>query len=221
MPAAGITRVALASVAARSLDVVVLFSVIAIALPIAGAPPAIADLVRQGGWWIAGAAAAGVAILLVASQLPILRRAVAMVAPAWASLRKRRGALAGAVAISLVVQPSFVLINAWLAGAMSVHVELAAWFVAWPLSKLVATLPISLGGLGVREAVLVALLTPFGAPGDGVVASSLLWQGVIAIGGIGGLVVTQLLARSAKTPAALVPSADLPARPAGRPAKDA
>ena len=36
--------------------------------------------------------------------------------------------------------------NVWLARQVGVTTALAAWFVAWPLSKLIAILPISLGG---------------------------------------------------------------------------
>jgi uncharacterized membrane protein YbhN (UPF0104 family) len=50
-------------------------------------------------------------------------------------------------------------------------------------------MPISLGGLAVREATLAALLTPFGVPFALGVVCSLLWQTVLIGGGlIGGLV---------------------------------
>jgi glycosyltransferase 2 family protein len=35
---------------------------------------------------------------------------------------------------------------------------------AWPLAKIAAVVPITQGGIGVREAALVVLLAPFGAP---------------------------------------------------------
>jgi hypothetical protein len=99
------------------------------------------------------------------------------------------------VGISLIVQAAFVLTNVWLARQAGVDAGLAAWFVAWPLSKLIAVLPISLGGLGVREAALVSLLTPYGADGTAVLASGLLWQAVLAVSGLVGLAVTQMLRR--------------------------
>jgi uncharacterized membrane protein YbhN (UPF0104 family) len=103
--------------------------------------------------------------------------------------------------MSLLVQSAFVLTNIWLARQVGVTTEAAAWFVAWPLSKLIAVLPISLGGIGVREAALVSLLAPYGAPQEAVLASGILWQGVLIVTGIAGLVVTQLLPRGATTPA--------------------
>ena len=78
---------------------------------------------------------------------------------------------------------------------VGVTTALAAWFVAWPLSKLIAVLPISLGGIGVREAALVSLLAPYGAPREAVLASGILWQAVLIVTGLAGLVVTQLLPR--------------------------
>jgi uncharacterized membrane protein YbhN (UPF0104 family) len=59
-----------------------------------------------------------------------------------------------------------------------------AWFFAWPLAKIVSMLPVSLGGLGVREAALVSLLVPFGADAASVVAAGLAFEAVIIGGGL-------------------------------------
>ena len=45
-------------------------------------------------------------------------------------------------------------------------------------------LPVSLGGLGVREAALVSLLVPFGADAASVVAAGLAFEAVIISGGL-------------------------------------
>jgi glycosyltransferase 2 family protein len=108
------------------------------------------------------------------------------------------------VAISFVVQSAFVLTNVWLARQVGVETPLVAWFVAWPMSKLIAVLPISLGGIGVREAALVSLLVPYGgAPREAVLASGILWQAVLAVTGLVGLIVTQMLPRLASVSAAV------------------
>jgi uncharacterized membrane protein YbhN (UPF0104 family) len=60
---------------------------------------------------------------------------------------------------------------------------LRVWLFAWPLAKLAAILPLTQGGIGVREAALVALLAPFGAPGPLVLAAGLVWEGIIIAGG--------------------------------------
>jgi len=67
------------------------------------------------------------------------------------------------------------------------------WLFAWPLAKLAALLPLTQGGMGVREAVLVALLLPFGAASSLTLAAGLIWEGIIIAGGlISGLVAFSL-----------------------------
>lgn len=91
--------------------------------------------------------------------------------------------------LSLTIQGSFVLLNAWMGRGLGIDVPLAVWFLVWPLAKIAGLMPISLGGLAVREATLAALLTPFGVPFALGVVCSLLWQTVLIGGGlIGGLV---------------------------------
>jgi uncharacterized membrane protein YbhN (UPF0104 family) len=198
-PSVGTKRVALASVADRIIDTLTMAVLIGIALPIAGVPPSLQGVVTRAGWWLLGAGLGAAALLAVAV---VLRRRMALagkVGQAWEAVHARRAALAGAFAISLAVQSGFVLTNVWLARQVGVTTGMAAWFVAWPLSKLIAVLPISLGGIGVREAALVSLLAPFGAPREAVLASGILWQAVLIVTGLAGLLVTQLLPRAASS----------------------
>ncbi|MGC1346557.1 MAG: hypothetical protein WA863_10765, partial [Methyloceanibacter sp.] len=68
-------------------------------------------------------------------------------------------------------------------------VPIAAWFFAWPLSKIIASLPLSLAGLGVREASLAGLLAPLGAAPASIIATGLLWQTILFTTGlIGGAI---------------------------------
>jgi uncharacterized membrane protein YbhN (UPF0104 family) len=63
------------------------------------------------------------------------------------------------------------------------------WLFAWPLAKLSALVPITQGGIGVREATLVGLLAPFGAPPVFTAAVGLLFQAIVISGGlIAGLI---------------------------------
>ena len=89
-----------------------------------------------------------------------------------------------AVLISIAVQGGFVLLNAWMGIAIGVTAPLTAWFIAWPMAKLAGMLPVSLGGLGVRDATLAALLVPFGVPLTIGFVASLLWQTVLIAGGL-------------------------------------
>lgn len=101
--------------------------------------------------------------------------------------RQPRIALAG-LTLSIAIQTTFVLLNAWLGHHIGVRVPLAVWFLVWPLAKVASLMPISLGGLAIREASLAALLKPFGVPLALGVLTSLLWQTVLIAGGLmGGL----------------------------------
>jgi uncharacterized membrane protein YbhN (UPF0104 family) len=101
--------------------------------------------------------------------------------------RSPRTALA-ASAISIATQSGFVLLNAWIGHAIGISVPLAVWFFVWPLAKVAGLVPISLGGLAVRDATFGALLVPVGVPLALGVVASLIWQSVNIFGGLlGGL----------------------------------
>lgn len=90
---------------------------------------------------------------------------------------------------SLTIQSGFVLLNVWLGRSVGIEVGYATWFLVWPLAKIAALVPISLGGIAVREGSLAALLLPFGVSAATSVVCSLLWQTVMIAGGLlGGLV---------------------------------
>jgi uncharacterized membrane protein YbhN (UPF0104 family) len=135
-----------------------------------------------------------------------------------AGLRRRPGALAACLLLSMSVQSVFIGVNVILAVQSGLLLPAAAWFFAWPLAKLLAMVPISIGGLGVREASLAALLAPLGAPASRVVAVGLLWQSILfASGLIGGATLLLLNGRraSGKGPTLGVPDApdDVPPVP--------
>ena len=111
------------------------------------------------------------------------------VADAFAALGRKPGLLLFTLALSAGVQAVLILLSIRLAEAVGVHVATAAWFFAWPLAKIIATLPLSLGGLGVRESSLAALLVPFGAAAPAVIASGLAWQGILYLAGALGALI--------------------------------
>jgi uncharacterized membrane protein YbhN (UPF0104 family) len=115
-------------------------------------------------------------------------------------LLSRPSRLVACLLMGIGVQSLFLTLNAQLGAAAGVRVSLGAWFFAWPLSKLVATLPISFAGLGVREAALVAFLRPFGAASADVMAAGLLWQAALFTSGAVGWLFTQGLADHRASP---------------------
>lgn len=106
-----------------------------------------------------------------------------------AELSRQPGLLLGCLALSIAVQCLFVLINIAFALAIGVMIPAAAWFYAWAGAKIIAIAPISLGGLGVREASMAALLDPFGADYGAVIAIGLIWQTVLYASGILGILI--------------------------------
>jgi uncharacterized membrane protein YbhN (UPF0104 family) len=94
------------------------------------------------------------------------------------AMLRRKAATTAAVFTSTAVQAFFIFQNALIAHALGIHVPVAVWFIAFPAAKLVAFLPVSLGGLGLREGVVAAMLLPFSVPATLAVAQSLVWQTV-------------------------------------------
>jgi uncharacterized membrane protein YbhN (UPF0104 family) len=106
---------------------------------------------------------------------------------AVAGLQAHPGSTLLAAALSVAIQAGFVVLNAVLGSAVGIEVPLSVWFVAWPLAKLIALAPVSLGGLGVREAALAGLLAGFGVEPALAVAESLLWEAaLISLGLVAG-----------------------------------
>ena len=110
------------------------------------------------------------------------------VAGALGEFGRRRGTLLGGLVLSLSIQIGLVLLSYLAVTTGPGAPGLAAWIFAWPLAKIIAILPVSLNGLGLREGTLAALLTPFGADAAQVVAAGLIWQAVLFAGELmGGL----------------------------------
>jgi uncharacterized membrane protein YbhN (UPF0104 family) len=194
---AGTPRVVLASVADRAIDTVTLLVLAGFALPLVATPTTVVDGWRLSGWLLLGVTAGGTLLAWGAVRV-LARRGIAEKAmAAWAELRRRPGAVAWAVALSLVVQSAFVVATAWIGRSVGLAAPLAEWFIASPLAKLVAIIPISLNGIGVREAALVSLMESFGEPRAAVLATGLLWQAVLVVGALTGLLFTQAMARAA------------------------
>ncbi|HEY2455869.1 MAG TPA: lysylphosphatidylglycerol synthase transmembrane domain-containing protein [Candidatus Acidoferrum sp.] len=139
-------------------------------------------------------------IFLVLARKPLLRgrsvqfrRRLAKLRHALRSVSRRRYTLLFGWLLGVAIQSSFLFLTALLAISCGLFLPLRVWLFGWPLAKLAAILPLTQGGIGVREAALVALLAPFGAAPHLVLASGLMWEGVVIVGGlIAGLVAFML-----------------------------
>lgn len=124
------------------------------------------------------------------------RRRIARLRSSLRAAGRRPGVLVSGWLLGISIQGAFLLMMALLAIKCGLYVPLRIWLYAWPLAKLAALIPITQGGIGIREAALVALLSPFGAPPPLVLATGLVWEAIVIVGAlVGGLVVLLLRRR--------------------------
>jgi len=133
--------------------------------------------------------------LLAGRSRRFLRR-LARLRHALRSLRERPHILIVGWLMGILIQGTFILLNALLAISCGLFLPLRVWLFAWPLAKIAGLLPLTQGGMGVREAVLVGLLLPFGAAAPLVLASGLVWEGIIVAGGLISGLIAFLLRRA-------------------------
>jgi len=141
-------------------------------------------------WWtvggLAGSALAGAAVLpwvaaLLASQ-PRLR----WLAEGASRYVNAPRTLLIATLLSFMVQGANVLLTCLLGAALDLPVPPAYYGVLAPLVALLALLPISLNGMGLREAGTVVLLAPLGVGAGEAVTLAVLTFAVYTAASLGG-----------------------------------
>lgn len=138
----------------------------------------------------AGALLAAIAVASVIALLPVgrfsfrMRRRVVRVRRAGRSMARQPGAMLRALSMAMVAQLAFIELSVLLARGCGLDLQIRVWLFAWPLAKISAALPITQGGIGVREAALAALLVPFGAPAVLTVAAGLAWEAIVVSGAL-------------------------------------
>jgi len=88
--------------------------------------------------------------------------------------------------ISLIFQMMIVQAHVFLGMAVGLDMNWAAFSIMVGLVALVATLPISLNGFGVREAGYVGFAVYFGASADAATAMAALWVIILAVAALPG-----------------------------------
>jgi glycosyltransferase 2 family protein len=117
-----------------------------------------------------------------------IRRRLAQLRHAVRAVSKRPHRLLIGWLLGTCVQGTYLVLTALLGISCGLFLPLRVWLFAWPLAKIAAVIPITQGGIGVREAALVVLLAPFGAPAALVLATSIALDGVIiTVGLLAGL----------------------------------
>jgi glycosyltransferase 2 family protein len=113
-----------------------------------------------------------------------IRRRLAQLRHAIRAVSKRPHRLLIGWLLGTCVQGTYLVLTALLGISCGLYLPLRVWLFAWPLAKIAAVIPITQGGIGVREAALVVLLAPFGAPAALVLATSIALDGVIITAGL-------------------------------------
>ncbi|KPK53730.1 MAG: hypothetical protein AMS22_07020 [Thiotrichales bacterium SG8_50] len=116
---------------------------------------------------------------------------------------QRTGLVLAAAALSLIVQSCIISAYYILAISIDIWQPLLLYFFVIPVVFLAATLPISIGGLGVREGVFVTLLVAAGVDKAAALSLSLLYLAVLWLSSLPGALV--LLGLAKHPPPALTP----------------
>ena len=149
------------------------------------------------------------AVLAVWFLLPVVRRVsfrrrrlLVKIRRAVDSLRRRPARLVAALLLGMLLQGLLVMLNAWLGNSVGIHISPVVWIFVWPLAKIAAILPVTQGGIGVREGTLVILFQPFGVPPAAALATGLIFTAVVMIGGLigGGLAFLMGRAKGVRRP---------------------
>ena len=123
-----------------------------------------------------------------------------------AAYTARAGVLAGAVLLSFVFQAVVIAVVFLNARALDLAFPVSAFAVFVPLISLAGMIPVSVNGLGVREALYILFFGRLGAPTDVSVSLALLYLAVTFMASLPGGVVYALqrgsapLAESAAAP---------------------
>lgn len=130
-----------------------------------------------------------VIVLLPARRFSFrIRRKLVRLREAQRSMAAEPRVVCVAFVLSVLVQLTFIVLTVVLANAAGLRLPFHAWLFAWPMAKFSALIPLTQGGIGVREVTLAALLLPFGAPAAQTVAIGLAWEGITISGALlGGL----------------------------------
>src|ERR1700674_1668647 len=175
------------NVADRCVDVAAQGGLVVVGiLLLPGALPAALQGKAQKALFLLGACCGVLILCALLLYRPLLggrsvrfRRRLARLRHALRSVSGAPHVLLAAWLLGTAIQTTFLMLTAKLAESCGLFLPLRDWFFAWPLAKLAAVLPLTQGGIGIREAALVGLLSPFGAAPHLVLAAGLVWEAVV------------------------------------------
>jgi len=138
------------------------------------------------------AAAASVACYfaapLIAAQARRLRGRIGMMVGLVLPYLQRPAALLPAIVLSLILQASLAVCQYILAVGLGLKIPLTTIMLILPMANIMTALPLTINGLGVREAAYLVLFGFAGVGKHDAIAISLLLFAATALGGLTGVV---------------------------------
>ena len=112
-----------------------------------------------------------------------VRRKIAKLVGAAIEFVDSKVTLLKAFSLSLVVQILRILLAVYCGAALGIEIDLLHYFIAMPIIAVVALLPLSIAGFGVREAAFIYFFTRAGVPAYACLSLSLLYfaMGIIVM----------------------------------------
>lgn len=154
-------------------------------------PRALSPESRMVFWMLAGLLGIGALAafatwrLMPSIRLPYrIRRKLVPVRRAVRATAAQPSRLFAALALGMLLQSGLIVLNWALGIGIGIDIPLYVWFFVWPLAKISGLLPVTQGGIGVREAAQAALFAPFGVSAVMAVATGLVFEVVIITGGL-------------------------------------
>jgi glycosyltransferase 2 family protein len=93
-----------------------------------------------------------------------------------------------AIALSLILQASLACCQYLIALGLGLGAPLTAFMVCVPIANVIASLPVTLNGLGLRETAYIVLLGAIGISHADAIAMGLLWFAATMTGGLTGVI---------------------------------
>ncbi|HEX4208838.1 MAG TPA: lysylphosphatidylglycerol synthase transmembrane domain-containing protein [Candidatus Binataceae bacterium] len=93
-----------------------------------------------------------------------------------------------AIVLSFVLQASLAICQYLIALGLGLAVPLSAFLVCVPIANVIASLPLTLNGLGLRETAYLVLLGGIGISHPDAIAMGLLWFAATMTGGLTGAI---------------------------------
>ena len=119
---------------------------------------------------------------------PLLPAKLMALMTAFLLYLERPWAILPAIGISIVLQASLAICQYLIALGLGLTSPLSAFLVCVPIANVIASVPLTLNGLGLRETAYLVLLGGIGITHPDAIAMGLLWFAATMTGGLTGII---------------------------------